>query len=114
MQKTVKYNLINRLLFLAYLLASKKRTKKDITAEFSKKNINLSKTTIDNYFKTLNNNGIKIKSENKNGIKQYFLMPNEEKISLNDKTESVFQEFKKMMVGFSPDEIVADYTIGVE
>ena len=25
-----------------------------------------------------------------------------------------FQEFKKMMVGFSPDEIVADYTIGVE
>ena len=98
MQKTTKYNLISRLLFLIFILTSKKCSKKDIISEFSKKNINLSKTTIDNYFKTLKNNGIKINSESKKGTKQYFLAPIEEKISLDDKTESIFKELKKIIV----------------
>ena len=92
MQKTIKYNLISRLLFLIFILTSKKCSKNDIISEFSKKNINLSKTTIDNYFKTLKYNGIKINSETKKGTKQYFLAPIEEKISLDDKTESIFKE----------------------
>ncbi len=98
MEKPEKNGIVHKLLLLVNILINKKLSKTDIISEFQKKNISVSKTSIDKYIRILTDNGFSVKTEKEKGKNIYFLEFDIEKNNLNEESEAVFQELKKIII----------------
>ncbi len=98
MEKPEKNGIVQKLLLLVNMLANKKLSKTDIISDFQKHNILVSKTSIDKYIQILINNGFLIEREKQKAKNTYSLKIDTTKNNLDEESELIFQELKKIII----------------
>jgi len=105
-----------KILFLLNLLCKKELSKNDIIEEFKKQNVEIKKTTINNYINKLKNNNIPIVVKQRKNVnyytfdKKYNIIPTKEeldassdvkKLLLNEKTQQIIKNVMRIFYKFA-------------